>query len=575
MSARKQHSKDIFKSSLFCKLDKCYDTTIVSEDGVEFEAHKHILSKRSGYFHTLYRTDVGKKKETVILDFDGEVVDDILIFLYTGEVNLHDLNVANVLVAADYLLMDELVSRCKDFALLNTSFECCVPLLTALELSDRLGIVECCYRLMLIHFRNVINDERSNIAELPLGIFKRLINDDSLGVTDEKFVWKAILMWVEGNEKERTKNIPELLSRIRWNFDNKWLMSCVAEHLSYNDNDASDIGKTVQMLKCEVQKFTQTSYFRKRCPKIMYVVIFKKEVYFPDAILEIYLTYDRQLDIWRKIGETRVNFTNFISMDKYVFMFNRFANKIMAFDLIKKSWVEKHNLGIPRTNYCVAQSQTKIFAVGGLLFSFSPQLTAVERYDPTTDSWSYCAPIPLINVHGVSVINEILYVVGYMEHSNRFRMRVLAYNIVSDVWSDVNTPKQFRSNFGTVAVSGKLCVFGGIAEDCKTLTSVEAYRVEKDEWELLPDLPFPYEKPHAIILNETPVIFDHCPGDGLPPCTWNEDSQKWEVDNIFSKFSEIHRYEFCSINDQSVLWELTKENRDPETTWAKSPFFTN
>lgn len=155
-------------------------------------------------------------------------------------------------------------------------------------------------------------------------------------------------------------------------------------------------------------------------------------------------------------------------------------------------------------------------------------------------------------------------------------MRALAYDSVNHVWTDICATKQFRTNFALINFRERLYIFGGRIEERRATGRVEVYCPENNEWEFLSDLPFLYQQPHAVILNDKIIVYDECPGavpdSRLPPCTWNEETETWDVEKLFSPYNKIHLYQFCCVDDRRTLKELSNENKNLKSIWSKSSF---
>ncbi|RVE66400.1 hypothetical protein OJAV_G00106860 [Oryzias javanicus] len=108
------------KRGFFC------DCSILVE-GQVFKAHRNVLFAGSGYFRALlvhYLQDSGQRYSTASLDIvTADAFSIILDFLYSGRLALNRSNVIEVMSAASYLQMTDLVNLCKDY--IHSSLEIC------------------------------------------------------------------------------------------------------------------------------------------------------------------------------------------------------------------------------------------------------------------------------------------------------------------------------------------------------------------------------------------------------------------------------------------------------------------
>ncbi|KAM9493665.1 zinc finger and BTB domain-containing protein 8B isoform 3-T6 [Clarias gariepinus] len=121
-----------YYSKLLCELneqrkrDFFCDCSIIVE-GRMFKAHRNILFASSGYFRALlvhYLQDSGHRHSTASLDIvTADAFSLILDFLYSGRLDLRTDNVIEIMSAASYLQMTDVVNFCKGY--IKSSLEIC------------------------------------------------------------------------------------------------------------------------------------------------------------------------------------------------------------------------------------------------------------------------------------------------------------------------------------------------------------------------------------------------------------------------------------------------------------------
>ncbi|KAK0139360.1 Zinc finger and BTB domain-containing protein 8B [Merluccius polli] len=108
------------KRDFFC------DCSVLVEGRV-FKAHRNVLFAGSGYFRALlvhYLQDTGQLHSTASLDIvTADAFSIILDFLYSGRLALNRGNVIEVMSAASYLQMTDLVAFCKEY--IRSSLDIC------------------------------------------------------------------------------------------------------------------------------------------------------------------------------------------------------------------------------------------------------------------------------------------------------------------------------------------------------------------------------------------------------------------------------------------------------------------
>ncbi|KAM9786833.1 zinc finger and BTB domain-containing protein 8A [Syngnathus typhle] len=99
------------RQELFC------DFSVLVE-GHLFRAHRNVLCASSGYFRMLLTQGLDGMSESANATFDSfspEIFTVILDFIYSGQLDLSSQNVIEVMSAASYLQMNNVINYCKNF----------------------------------------------------------------------------------------------------------------------------------------------------------------------------------------------------------------------------------------------------------------------------------------------------------------------------------------------------------------------------------------------------------------------------------------------------------------------------
>lgn len=108
----------------FLKQEGC--DVLIKVKGVQFSAHRTILSARSPVFASIFRNDMKEKStDTIhIEDCHPSSFSDFLCFLYCGDIqNLSTENVFSLFIAADKYGVSDLRTKCIEFMKENLSVD--------------------------------------------------------------------------------------------------------------------------------------------------------------------------------------------------------------------------------------------------------------------------------------------------------------------------------------------------------------------------------------------------------------------------------------------------------------------
>ncbi|MHC4558890.1 MAG: Kelch repeat-containing protein [Planctomycetota bacterium] len=154
------------------------------------------------------------------------------------------------------------------------------------------------------------------------------------------------------------------------------------------------------------------------------------------------------------------------------------------------TWTQKADMPTPRWGHSVAVVNGKIYVIGGVTsetgFLNGQPISAVEEYNPATDTWTRKADMPeprgyLYGSH--PVIDGRIYVIGGGKSAVS---RVDVYDPATDTWSraaDMPTPRILMAR---VTWDGKIYAFGGktgtLGSSAPTVNVTEVYDPKTDTW---------------------------------------------------------------------------------------------
>ena len=144
------------------------------------------------------------------------------------------------------------------------------------------------------------------------------------------------------------------------------------------------------------------------------------------------------------------------------------STSVIAYDPIAGTWVPKANMPSGVRFAAAGVIDGKLYVAGGdqTTPSTGQMITALQVYDPATDTWTTKAPVPITTELSASgLINGKLYVVGgacsWGSCAGTEYPAVQVYDPTADTWStDTPLPTPMQSRAGAV-VNGTLYIVGG------------------------------------------------------------------------------------------------------------------
>jgi len=212
--------------SIALECEKYADITfIVGPEKVQFLAHKIIIYCRSDYFASILQSNMKESIESkiVLLDIDPITFKHILYFIYTGNINVSDLNILlNIYTKSDEWLFTNLKQKC--IRLLKKNFNAISVSQLLSKSSIPREIAELCINWLQNNTYYIYMIEWNNVLEENAILFTKTISF--------KFVEKKKLLQILKNI--RLNDVYKLRCILRW-IDINRMIDC--------DNDSeSDSG---------------------------------------------------------------------------------------------------------------------------------------------------------------------------------------------------------------------------------------------------------------------------------------------------------------------------------------------
>jgi non-specific serine/threonine protein kinase len=135
------------------------------------------------------------------------------------------------------------------------------------------------------------------------------------------------------------------------------------------------------------------------------------------------------------------------------------------------AWKRVSDLPTPREHLGMATDGNFAYVVGGRDLSSDKNSSALERYDPKTDSWAALAAMPAPRGGiGAAVADGRLVVAGGEEPTS-VDNSVYAYDIASNTWSDLPPLPTGRHGLAVAAVDKTIFAIGGATQASHTAST--------------------------------------------------------------------------------------------------------
>ncbi|XP_044223867.1 kelch-like protein 40a [Thunnus albacares] len=527
MEQPRMYQQTLLQDGLFDLLenDKFVDCILKIQDK-EFPCHRLVLAASSPFFKAMFLSDLeeSKKREIVLKDVEPGVMGMILRYLYTSEINLTEQNVQDIFMVANMYQIPSIFSVCVSYLQEKLVLGNCLAIF-------RLGLLLDCPRLALAardficeRFQVVVRDQ--DFLELAPSELAIIITSDALNVEREELVFESLMDWVRHDEKNRVKDLAELLHCVRLRLiPLDYFKEKVERHqyMRFNQEIKKDLDLVKDAHKGRLPKPKKhSSEGAKGGESGEEEEEEDEEGYLPgilnnnprfgmfemDLLLMISDTgtvaYDpvgNECFVVSESTEIPKNHCSLVTNQNQVFvvgglLYNEedkdepFSSYFLQFDPVSSEWLGMPSQPNPRCLFGLTEAENSIFVVGGKeLKEGEHALNSVMIYDRQSFKWGESDPLPYeVYGHGTVSHKGLVYVIGGKSESKKCMRRVCVYNPTKFEWKDLAPLKKARSLFGITVHKDQIYVVTGVT-DAGLTSSVEVYDIASNSWSEFTEFP--------------------------------------------------------------------------------------
>ena len=501
-----RHREDLLERLDALRRKEIFCDVTVAANGKEFKAYKVVLAAASPFFLSLLENDMRERKEQRIEirleEATASVMEDVLQYIYTGNVSVTEESCHNLIATADYLLLPGLKTLAVDFLKEKVTVQNCVFNYYFASKYHCTELTEICCSVINLNFSDVLKTD--DFLNLDMKQVMEWVSSDDINVRAEEEVFTGIVDWVSHNRSEREVCFPDLIRQVRLRSSSQDIL---LKKLVNEDLVTTNIECVNFVLRAIVHSNESLSREPRNCLKVQVEGIFlcggtKALCYLP------------HVNMWYKMANTTFEHQNHaLLLDRQrVCIFSKQDTDFQS------HLVECY---VPSTNlWCSFQSGFKydeqfcsVSAVSGYSFlnalTYEGQRPYMYTYDINTNNWNMLEAVPT-NQWGVCVISQghHIYIIGGT-HCGDFvaagNTQVVRFNPSNESVEEVAPLNEARHNAFGAAMNDKIYVAGGIQlreQRCILLNTCEVYDPSTNEWHLMAELCVPRHSASMVCFKE-------------------------------------------------------------------------
>lgn len=211
---------NLFLKNLAEYLDSGTYCDLTFEIGAEkFPCHRIILASSSPYFQVLltHTFKENNLNSIELHDIEPEIFSLLLRYIYSGQIELDENNVQEILFASDMLQLEEVVQFCCHYLSVTLNEKNVLDIWKISNELDRLSLKNDAEHYILTHFRSLIKLDMIKLISRDL--LNQIFSSDDLIVDNEHQVFEAIIMWFIHNHEQQSSE--QVFDNIRFDYISK------------------------------------------------------------------------------------------------------------------------------------------------------------------------------------------------------------------------------------------------------------------------------------------------------------------------------------------------------------------
>ena len=482
LAVKQDYRVDLLNEAfLLRQKDTLCDVTLRVE-GLEFRAHRVILAAGSPFFQCLFTNDMKENLagEVILNEVSALVMDDVLQFIYTGDVSVTHQNAKELAIAANFLLITSLKEVCLGYLQQSLGLSNCFSLRDFAEKYDYKSLKLAATDFICAEFVEVSKMEE--FVCLDHEIVAQVISNDNIAISKEEEVFEVVTRWVKHDYEARKENFEELFECLR----------------------LVDMSKHYLVKNVQQEDLVTNSFF---CTKLLLQAM--SAFALSDFSLQ---NQSKRIPLFTDV---------IVCCGGYSKVDRGFCKQTFCYIPSQNRWKELQNMTAGRDGHTATVCENLLY-----IFGNRGSDKTGEVYNASLDTWVPITNLPQDTQHAAAVaLTGQIYVLGGASAEKS----VFCYYPEANRWSEVAPMNTERHGLCAVAHNGFVYAFGGRNLKTGALGTAEKYCSTSNEWDCIASLTKNRYLASATIVNGKPFVIggseglaNHSSGE-----LYNPESNEW------------------------------------------------
>jgi len=462
---------------------------------ISISAHRLVLAYYSTFFKCLFQTNIKYKDVVEIKSFEGDLIKELVEFMYTRQMNINSQNAMDLLKAADYMQHESAKEYCFQFFQSIIVVENFIDILSAaVAFANKPTILKVSDFISKNLKDSLFAD---NFKFLQKDVVILLLSTSKYFRIKHTVIYQALLTWITHDKDNRKLFFGDLFkllpfTRLSTNFlesivlkenlvnENPECYDLALKSLNQKQEDNETIHQTklvsVGGVECGCRVFTVCSVSPNSSDDIKYpdlpirvrghaVVVFKNILYCIGGSSRRYMPMDCLPHTWEFHSSRQVFTLNFSTL----------------------RWQEVASMKSRRSDLRAVIFQDQIQHFRRFRQKALPvPVHSVESYLSEINEWEQLSLMKVCRSrHGLIACKGSLYVIGGKNDKDKFVSSVEKLQSLDEEWKQVASMNYARCAFAAVQCNGFIYVVGGQGLDFWILAIVEKFDPIADQWSLV------------------------------------------------------------------------------------------